>query len=272
MCVKNNKGENCQALAGEWTTKGAFAGDPTDVFPDPCAINCSSITGQAIAAMGCCWGTFINMAEGNTAFMKEKELRAVKAATFKCAGMKGMEVCNTGTMLPTEVLSGKVGVSTCPATTLEVRKFQAQLAKKLKVPSSHVSIVACLLGEKSGCEGGSISSSGRRLPSAIASLNYAVKLTGSNATALAVKKASVSSDIQAELAKAPTPTSTHPATTTAGVTQPATTTAGVAAGPTTGVTAAPTRTTAAPDAVVSMANRDSASWLLGMLMTSLCFY
>jgi len=202
MCAKNEEGKYCQAMGGEWEKKGAFKGDPTEVFPDPCAIDCNSPTGQALKDMGCCWGSFINAAENNPAIMQMDELNTVKAATFKCAGMEGMRICNGGVMLPTEVLTGKKGVSTCPTTTLDFRRLKATVAKDLKVPSTQISLVACTSGGSTGCEGGS-----RRLASTTATLNYAVKVTGSDKQGLETKKASVSSSIAAELAKAPVPTS-----------------------------------------------------------------
>jgi len=127
------------------------------------------------------------MAEGNPAIMPEKELRVVKAATFKCAGMKGMKICNSGGMVPTEIISGKLGLGACPSTTLEVRSLKAQIGQGLAVPSKRVSLVACTAGGNSECEGGS-----RRMASTSASLNYAVKVTGKDEQALAAKKASVS--------------------------------------------------------------------------------
>jgi len=248
MCSQNENGEYCQAIAAEWEAKGAFSGDPTEVFPDPCVIDCSEATGQAIAAMGCCWGSFINVAERNTAMMAEEELRAVKAATFKCAGVAGMSICNTGTTVPTEVLAGKMGVQTCPATTLDLQTFVAQLAVNLEVTSSVVAVMTCIAGSTS-CEGGS-----RRLTtSSSASLTYTVKVSGSDSEKMAAKKASVTSKILAEEVKAPVPTSDSGND-------------GASAATSTGNST----DTGNRSAMVSLAGCDSMSLLVGMLIVSRC--
>merc|ERR1719262_335599 len=78
-----------------------------------------------------------------------------------------MKICNSGGMVPTEIISG------------------------LAVPSKRVSLVACTAGGNSECEGGS-----RRMASTSASLNYAVKVTGKDEQALAAKKASVSTSMK----------------------------------------------------------------------------
>lgn len=214
ICAKNEKGEYCQALGAAWEKKGAFGGDPTEVFPDPCAINCASVTGQAIASMGCCWGSFINAAEGNPSIMKEKELRVVKAATFKCVGMAGLAVCKGGALLATDIIPGKIGVQKCPATTIEIRRLQAKLALDFSVSSKHVTIVVCTPAGKTACEGG-----GRRLASSTSSLVYAVKVTGSDQSKLSAKKTAVAAKIQVEEKKSNWTAPAGPGAVTSGAAQ-----------------------------------------------------
>merc|ERR1719453_2521083 len=106
MCAYNPTGKfYCQQAGAEWEKKGAFKEEPEEIFPNPCDIDCNNPTGKAIAAMGCCLGTLIAGSEKH-GHMSAKALRSAKAATFKCGGMKAMQVCsgaNSGMIKATKI-------------------------------------------------------------------------------------------------------------------------------------------------------------------------
>merc|ERR1711957_860793 len=56
MCMENTEeGFFCAEKMQELQNTGAFSEDnPSDAFPDLCAINCDTATGKAIKALGCC--------------------------------------------------------------------------------------------------------------------------------------------------------------------------------------------------------------------------
>jgi len=251
MCAYNpTKKFYCQQKAMEWEKKGAFKDDPDVIFPNPCDVDCNKPTGKAIADMGCCLGSLVFVME-KTKQMSAKEIRAVKAATYKCGGMKALQVCNgkdSGIMLPTKVMPGKSRVDKCPATSAEEKTFKTVLAKALKVKPVELSLVACVPAGSS-CEGGSRRMGGTHddahdsTPSASGNtMNYKVTVSGSEATVAAKEKA-----VQANIA-------TNEAN-AGGKSAPAKSTSAAA--------------TVLPANSVSMASRDSLSLSLGIFGASL---
>merc|ERR1719253_1024476 len=95
MCVKGpdaatastSKGFYCQSKIMELQKGGAFqVASPSDEYPDPCSIDCSTKTSQAIKALGCCTGSMIDMMSqvAVTDPRQAKEVKIVKAVAWKC--------------------------------------------------------------------------------------------------------------------------------------------------------------------------------------------
>jgi len=186
MCSYNPTGKfYCQQEAAAWEKKGAFKEEPEEIFPNPCDITCDNPTGKAIAAMGCCLGSLIAGSEKH-GHMSAKALRSAKAATFKCGGMKAMQVCsgaNSGMIKATKIFAGKQSVDTCPTTSAAEKKVKAALAKTLDVTPGSLSLMACVPAGSS-CEGGS-----RRVAATGNTIHFATTVSGSDAVFAAKEKA-----------------------------------------------------------------------------------
>jgi hypothetical protein len=176
ICLKNPAtGFYCQAKAAELETTGAFQGTPTEEFPDPCAINCSSPTGVAISQMGCCMGSLLVISERYGIFTHAEEITA-RAATYKCGGIVAMTACNgenAGNLVPTETVIGEYPVDSCPSTKAESDLKAEDIARGLQMSSRNVNLIACQRGG-TDCLG----QGGRRLSGN--KLEYQVLVTGSS--------------------------------------------------------------------------------------------
>jgi len=176
MCLKNSeKNFFCMTKGAEFETAGAFEGSADEEFPNPCAVDCSTATGQAIKEMGCCMGSLLAVGEKH-GMMTHAELISAKAATYKCGGQTAMIPCtdaNAGLVMPTAAIVGSMAVDTCPATKAETMAKQVFIANALQAQPKQVSIMACPR-DGVGCKG-----SGRRLSGA--SVEYTVTVTGTDA-------------------------------------------------------------------------------------------
>merc|ERR1712216_218761 len=107
--------------------------------------------------------------------MNAKKLRSVKAVTYKCGGMKAMDVCSgkdAGVLLSTKVLPGTKNVARCPANSKEEKGVTVGISQALGVKSTLISLVACVPAGSS-CEG-----QNRRMASSSNTINYAVTVAG----------------------------------------------------------------------------------------------
>jgi hypothetical protein len=188
LCLKNSANNiYCQAKGMELSRGGAFAGSPTEEFPDPCNVDCSGPTGKAIAELGCCMGSLIQVNEKHK-LMTHAELVSAKAATFKCGGAPAMTACNdagAGLLVSTETVLGTKKVASCPTTAAAAKAEKINIANWVKMTPADVSLVACPRAGTNCMAGG-----GRRLETSSDQLQYSVSVTGTAAT-IASKKAAV---------------------------------------------------------------------------------
>lgn len=206
LCLKNvDAGKNfyCMQKFTQWEAAGAFKDNPTQEFPDPCLINCDTPTGKGIAELGCCMGSMMHaMEKMGDSGMSAAEMRAAKAAMYKCGGTEAFKICNgtgTGLLVPTELLQGKRSVSTCPANPAQAKEIQVLVANGLGVKTSEVSLITCKPAT-STCDQGSGTSGGRRMEdkrhlSASNTMEYTVTITASDSTKLAAQRAAVTAKV-----------------------------------------------------------------------------
>lgn len=183
MCLYNpNKEFYCQQKGMEWEAAGAFEGGPVDEFPDPCNIDCSSPTGQAIAELGCCMAGLVHISE-KAKMLTLEELRVAKAAMHHCGGDDAFNFCSgksSGMTAPAELIRGSFLTDACPTSRTSEGSLKAIVADELGTRASAIDIVACVSGVAGAC-------GGRRLGSGV-SVDYTVTLMGSNASMLASQK------------------------------------------------------------------------------------
>merc|ERR1719436_1348453 len=84
ICLRNPEGFYCYDKVVEVQKGRAFLEDSAlEAFPDPCNINCSSPTANAIDDLGCCFGGLLDISHRYD-LMTAAELRSAKAAASSC--------------------------------------------------------------------------------------------------------------------------------------------------------------------------------------------
>lgn len=148
LCLKSDD-FYCYDKIKEDTEKGAWSEDgPADTFPDPCNIDCSTPTAQAIKELGCCFASLMD-ASHRTGMMSTAELRLAKAGAAECAPKTAMTLCGH---TPVETLLTVVNAS-LPMTCADLARRERQFTEVFTEETGDQADITVLTCQDRSCDG-----------------------------------------------------------------------------------------------------------------------
>jgi len=157
-----------------------FTAMPSEV-PDPCAFDCNSVAGKVIKSMGCCMGSFLDVADEFGAFDIKKR-KAAKMIIKKCGTLAiCKQVGKTGDRLAKakkRFIMAKKSVKKCPVTFEDEMEFKKSSGKTWNLEMKYWAKITVTGCKEEKCASGS----GRLLTEESPQVDVVVPVSGSDST------------------------------------------------------------------------------------------